>query len=299
MTESLSDSKPIQLGNQILRPQLTGRDLYRHCAPGRFRVRLDISYDGANYSGWQKQVDSVGNETQPTIQGELEKAVRRLFGEPLSVVGASRTDAGVHAQMQVAHFDCGKDPRLFKDLRYTLQRLTPPDIVIKRVYLASPNFHSIATVNAKTYRYSILNRTTPSALRYKTTWWVRRELDLNWLKAAADELVGEHDFKSFQTSGTPVDSTVRTIYSAHWDRSLEHPDTLIFTIRGNGFLKQMVRNVVGTCVDFAKQSRGTDAIRDLIAHKDRRKAGQTAPAHALFLAHMEYPAELDNQLIPL
>lgn len=287
------------LGNQLLKTPVAGRDFYRHCAPDRFRVRLDLSYDGTDFHGWQKQVDAKGVETQRTVQGTIESAVHQLFGEKLSVVGASRTDAGVHAQMQVAHFDCAKDPRSFKDLRYSLQRLTPDDLVIKKAFLASSDFHSIATVNSKTYRYSVLNRSTPSALRCRTTWWVRHPLNVDDLNQTTQFLVGEHDFKSFQTAGTPVDSTVRTVYEAGWARSSEHPDTLIFSIRGNGFLKQMVRNIVGTLVDFSKQGQPAEALKTLILAKDRRKAGQTAPAQGLFLANMEYPPELDNRLIPL
>lgn len=275
---------------------------YKHCPPDRQRVRLHLSYDGTDFHGWQRQQNAAGVETQVTVQGTIEAAVQKLFGEKLSVVGASRTDAGVHAQMQVAHFDApkvladgspGRDPAAFRDLRFSLQCTTPDSLVIKEVMLAPPDFHAIATAEEKTYRYTVLNRRVPSALRYRTTWWVREPLDLEFLNQASRQLIGTHDFKSFQTSGTVVESTVRSVLWAEWRRASD--DALEFTIRGPGFLKQMVRNIVGTVVGLYVDGRPPEDVKAILEACDRRKAGNTAPPQGLFLAAIRYPADLDNR----
>lgn len=267
------------------------KNAYRFCAPDRFRVRLHLSYDGTDYHGWQRQTHHT------SVQGTIEAAVKQLFGEQLSVVGSSRTDAGVHAHMQVAHFDAKRDPRTFRDLRYSLQCLTPDSLVIKEAFLAPHDFHSIATSLDKTYRYNILNRRVPSALRHRTSWWVRQPLNLNELNAAAAHLVGTHDFKSFQTTGTEVESTIRTVSEAYWLQPT--PDTLEFMIKGEGFLKQMVRNIVGTLVDLQLDKRPATDVKSILEAKDRRKAGNTAPPQGLFLVHVRYAHELDIRCSPL
>lgn len=291
---------------------------FRRCAEDRYRVRLHLSYDGTDFHGWQRQTDAAGNTTLITGQGTIEAAVEKLFGEKLSVVGASRTDAGVHAQMQVAHFDCKKDPTLFRDLRYSLQCLTPSSLVVKEAFLAPYDFHSIATATDKTYRYSILNRLVPSALRRRTTWWVREPLSLDFLNEASHHLIGTHDFKSFQTSGTIVESTIRKLTKLTWQKVLpaesnlmpfesteaahlpaQTADTFLFEIQGEGFLKQMVRNIVGTLVDLQLDGKSPSDIKAVLEAKDRRKAGNTAPPQGLFLSSIRYPHELDNRCRPL
>ena len=262
------------------------RSPYRKCAPDHFRTRMHVSYDGTDFSGWQRQT------TLTSIQGTLEAAVSRIYGKPIHVLGASRTDAGVHANQQVCHFDAPRDPSLF-DLRYAIQCLTPPSIVIKDVFQAPEDFHAIACVTDKIYKYRILNRRVPSALRNRYTYWVRFPLDLDWLNEASSILVGNQDFKSFQSAGTPVQSTIRNITVARWERFDE--DTLEFTIQGDGFLKQMVRNIVGTLVDFNQDKKPASEIRNLLAALDRRKAGPTAPPQGLFLTRVNYPAHVDNK----
>ena len=304
----------------LLVPAKRDKTEFRRCPAARFRVRLHLSYDGTEFHGWQRQTDTHGNQTLVTGQGTIEAAVKQIFGEKLAVVGASRTDAGVHAQMQVAHFDCKRDPSTFKDLRYSLQSLTPDSLVIKEVYLAPNDFHSIATSVDKTYRYSILNRRVPSALRHRTSWWVREPLSLELLNEASEYLIGTHDFKSFQTSGTYVETTTRTLTKAFWRRTApefratgetrseieksnqevaELDDTLVFEIQGEGFLKQMVRNIVGCLVDLQLNNRPASDIKTILEAKDRRKAGNTAPPQGLFLTQVRYPPHLDNQCRPL
>lgn len=265
----------------------SARTPYRQCSPGKSRIRLDISYDGTGYNGWQRQT-----QTPNTIQGTLERAVGQIYGEKIAVIGASRTDAGVHAQMQVAHFDAPKAPGGF-DLRYSLQCQLPESIVIKKLYLAPDDFHSIACVKDKTYRYHVLNRHVPSALRRRYSHWVRLPLNVENLNKFSEIVVGTHDFKAFQTAGTVVKSTVRTIREASWERTDD--DLLTFTVRGDGFLKQMVRNLVGTMVDLEREGQGPEEMRRILQSCDRRKAGATVPAGGLFLNSVRYPQELDNQ----
>lgn len=215
----------------------------------------------------------------------------QIYGEHIPVIGASRTDAGVHAQMQVAHFDAPKAPGGF-DLRYSIQCQLPESIVIKKLYQAPDDFHSIACVNDKTYRYQVLNRHVPSALRRRFSHWIRLPLNIEKLNKFSEIIVGTHDFKAFQTAGTEVKSTIRTIREAYWTR--EDDDLLLFTITGDGFLKQMVRNLVGTMIDLDREGFEPSEMQRILASKDRRQAGATVPAEGLFLRSIRYPQELDN-----
>lgn len=264
----------------------SNRSPYRQCAPDHFRTRMHISYDGTDFTGWQRQTHHT------TIQGTLEAAVSRIYGKPISVLGASRTDSGVHANNQVAHFDAPRDPSLF-DLRYAIQCLTPPSIVVKEIFLAPSDFHAIACVQDKIYKYRVLNRRVPSALRQRYTYWMRFPLDLDFLNEASQFIVGKQDFKSFQSAGTPVQTTVRTITEARWTQLDE--DTLEFSIRGDGFLKQMVRNIVGTLIDINRDGLPASRIREILDALDRRKAGPTAPPQGLFLYRVIYPESVDNK----
>lgn len=281
-----SDSKSEPVSESIDNDTSSARNAYRQCAPGYYRLRLHISYDGTDFSGWQKQVGLT------TIQGTLEEAVSRIFNQEIRVQGASRTDAGVHAYRQVAHCDVPRDPTGF-DLRYAIQCLTPPSVVVKELFLAPPDFHSIACAVDKIYKYRILNRRVPSALRYRYTYWVRYPLNLEFLNQASRFLLGKQDFKSFQSVGTQVKSTVRTITRAEW-RQLDE-DTLEFTIQGDGFLKQMVRNIVGTLVELNMDEAPPERVREILDFRDRRRAGPTAPPQGLFLYRVNYPELIDNK----
>ena len=247
---------------------------------------MHVSYDGTDFAGWQRQTRHT------TLQGTLEAALTRIYAKPIRVLGASRTDAGVHANQQVAHFDAPKDPSLF-DLRYAIQCLTPETIVIKELFAAPADFHAIACVTDKIYKYRVVNRRVPSAIRHRFTYWVRYPLNLDFLNAASSILVGKHDFKSFQSSGTPVQSTVRTLSRVDWCQLDE--DTLEFTIQGDGFLKQMVRNIVGTLIDLNQEEQPPERIKQILELRDRRRAGPTAPPQGLFLYRVNYPEAIDNK----
>lgn len=262
------------------------RTPYRQCAPDHFRTRIHVSYDGTDFAGWQRQTKLV------TIQGTLEQALTKIYGKPIRVLGASRTDAGVHAQRQVAHFDCPRDPSAF-DLRYSMQCLTPPTVVVKEIFQAPPDFHAIASVTDKIYKYRVINRKVPSALRNRFTYWVRHPLDLEYLNAATQYIVGKQDFKALQSAGTPVQTTVRHVTRADWVRHDE--DTLEFTIQGDGFLKQMVRNIVGTVIQMHQFEEPPSKMKTILETLDRRRAGPTAPAQGLFLHRVNYPEGVDKK----
>ncbi|OQW54433.1 MAG: hypothetical protein A4S09_06020 [Proteobacteria bacterium SG_bin7] len=259
-----------------------------------FKVRLKISYDGTNFCGWQRQTNSQNT----SIQSVLEEKLSKVFNKKISVIASGRTDAGVHALGQICHFRAPRDPRGFPLIR-ALQSLTPYDIVIHKAWIAPEDFHSIFSCEEKTYRYYVLNRSRPSAFFHRYSWWKdKRSLNIDWLNQASNYLLGKHDFKSFQTKGTEVKTTVREVREANWTRGKN--GLLIFTIRGSGFLKQMVRNIVGTIVDTERLNKDPSVIREVMEKVDRKAAGPTAPPQGLFLVKVKYPREIEEQchLIP-
>ena len=251
------------------------------------KVKLLISYDGTDFGGWQKQKSG-----KPTIQGEIEAALGRIFDQPVNVVGSGRTDAGVHAMGQVAHFKAPKDISKY-NLVHALNSLTNKGIVIQQAWLAPADFHAIASSQRKTYKYLILNRKIPSALRHRFTTWVRQPLDLDYLNEVSQLLIGTHDFKSFQTKGTEVPTTTRTIDLIQWQT--RPSDVIEFTIRGDGFLKQMVRNIIGCQLDMLMAGSVPSRILNILAAQDRQKALSTAPPQGLYLYSVEYSQGLDNK----
>ena len=254
------------------------------------RIKLLISYDGTDFAGWQLQ--DAGRQLKPTIQGTIERALEKMFHQPVRVHGSGRTDAGAHAIGQVAHFDAPRDVSHY-DLRRAITQHLPDSIVIRGAWEAPPDFHSLFQAERKTYKYLVLNRQVPSALHCRYQSWVRQPLDWAHLNACAAHFLGERDFKSFQTRGTPVKSTIRTIYAASWRK--KSPHVLEFTITGNGFLKQMVRNIVGTMLDLNLRGESPDLIPEIFAANDRAAARAAAPSHGLYLMKVFYPQELDNK----
>ena len=251
------------------------------------RIRLLISYDGTDFHGWQMQTSE-----QPTIQSTLESALARIFGQSVRVHGSGRTDAGAHSVGQVAHFDAPRDIASY-DMRRAINRWLPNSIVVRAVWAAPRDFHSLFSAQRKTYKYWIWNHRVPSALYARYRHWVARPLDMEYLQKCSDLLLGEHDFKSFQTAGTPIISTVRRIEKASWRRVGRH--TLEFTICGNGFLKQMVRNIVGTMLDMGRLGEAPSEMSRILTACDRQAARASAPAHGLYLYRVEYPQLLDSQ----
>lgn len=255
------------------------------------KIRLLISYDGTPFQGWQKQPGRA------TIQGTLETVLSQIYSEPMRIVGSGRTDAGTHAIGQVAHFEPPKTLASEIKLVRSLNALLPPEIVIKGAWRAPEDFHALASARRKTYIYRIWNHPTRSALWHQRALWVPQPIDLDALNRLADGVLGKKDFKSFQTQGTVVKSTIRSLDLCHFER--RSPHLLELRIRGNGFLKQMVRNLVGTLLYLERHKKGPEDLKAIFAAADRQAAKATASAHGLYLYRVEYPQELDNRCLKL
>jgi tRNA pseudouridine38-40 synthase len=256
------------------------------------RIRLLISYDGTDYCGWQKQKEHKHASPKPTIQETLETALSKLFNEPIRTMGSGRTDSGVHAMGQVVHFETSQT-YLPKDFSWAMKSLLPVSIAVKKAWTAPEDFHATLSATHKTYKYWVWNSERPTALLARYSNWIRNPLDLEYLNAQAALLVGEKDFKSFQSVGTEVATTVREIYSAQWVRKKN--SIIEFQITGSGFLKQMVRNIVGTQIDLCQKGQPIERITQILAERDRRKAGPAAQPQGLFLSRVYYPANLDKR----
>jgi tRNA pseudouridine38-40 synthase len=250
------------------------------------RYRLNISYDGGCFNGWQKQ--TIGPET---VQGTLEKILKTVLRQPTRLIGSGRTDTGVHALVQFAHFDTEKE--LDRTFLRSLNALAPEGLVIRSVERVPDDFHALASCTSKTYIYRIWNAPVPSVSRRHWSLHVSKPLNIEKLNHLSQILVGEIDFKSFQSRGTPVATTVRQITFAEWRHVSRH--LIEFRISGEGFLKQMVRNIVGTLLYLERKDGTADDLRAILAAGDRQAAKDTAPPHGLFLYQVKYPTALDNQ----
>lgn len=240
--------------------------------------KLTIEYDGAAYAGWQRQPG------QRTIQAEIEAALHRITQNRMSVIGAGRTDAGVHALGQVASF---RSERSMAPPEWTkaLNAVLPPDIAVRSTEQAANDFHARHSARTKIYRYRILNRRERSAFERTRAWHVRKRLDLNSMQEAAGFLIGRHDFSSFQCSPTDTQDPI-----CHVRRlDLTQVNALIkIDLEADRFLKQMVRTIVGTLIEVGLGKRPPHAMKEILHMKDRRAAGFTAPPHALHLMRVEY-----------
>lgn len=253
------------------------------------RIKLLISYDGTDFCGWQKQTKQ---DAKPSVQQTLEDALSSLLNEPITTFGSGRTDSGVHALGQVVHFETSKNLEGW-NLCWAVRSKLPTSLVVKKAWIAPDDFHALHSATHKTYRYFVYNSEVQSALMSRYSHWVRHNLDIAYLNEVSQYLVGEHDFKSFQSTGTDVAHTVRVIYKAEWVR--KNSKLLEFRVTGSGFLKQMVRAIVGTQLDLAMKGKPASDMLHIIDAKDRKFAGKTAPAQGLFLFRVFYPKSLDNQ----
>ena len=242
------------------------------------RVMLEVAYDGTNYCGWQIQPNGI------TIEEVLNKKLSKLTGEEIRVIGASRTDSGVHARGNVAVFDT--DTTIPPDrLAYALNRRMPEDIVIVKSEEVPADWHPRYCDTVKTYEYHILNTRVPDPIRRRTTYFVSYSLDLENMRRAAGYLLGEHDFASFCNVRTNAEDTVRTVYDLD---ILENGEELTIRIRGNGFLYNMVRIIVGTLLRVGRGFYTPEQVKDILEARDRQAAGVTAPPHGLILVGIEY-----------
>lgn len=242
-------------------------------------LKLTIAYDGTRFVGWQRQAEGE------SIQGLIEEALSRFEGAPVTVHGAGRTDAGVHALGQVASVELTTTHDAAAIARGLNARL-PEDIRILQVDEASAGFHARVAARSKTYRYLLRNVAVASPFARAYEWHVPERLDLDAMQGAADVLVGTHDFAAFQSTGSATGGTVRTIAQSGWSKRNE--GVLAYEIRGNGFLRHMVRAIVGTLVDIGRGRRAPASMEALLAGGRRAEAGATAPPHGLFLVSVDY-----------
>lgn len=242
------------------------------------RIRLTVAYDGTNYHGWQVQDNGI------TIESELNRALSELLGEQIQVIGASRTDAGVHAMGNVAVFDT--ESRMpGEKFSYALNQRLPEDIRIQCSEEVASDWHPRHCLSRKTYEYRIYRAEFPMPVRRLYSYFTYRPLDTEQMRRAAAYLVGEHDFKSFCQTGAQVESTVRTVHSLEIE---EQGPELVIRVCGNGFLYNMVRIIAGTLMEVGQGKREPGSMKAVLEAKIRSAAGPTAPAHGLTLVKYEF-----------
>jgi len=247
------------------------------------QVRLKLEYDGTNYSGWQMQAG------QNSIQAELEEALARIFGAPVRVRGAGRTDAGVHARGQVAAARLVRpfDPA---ELARALNAILPPDIVVLEASEAGDSFDPRRDARLRIYEYRVLNQPLRSAFERNSAWLVRERLDIDAMNAAAAEFVGEHDFAAFRSLGSAEKTTVRRVELSRWRQEDERH--VVYHVEASAFLRHMVRTMVAAMVDVGRgKSAGrppADTIAALLASRDRALAPAPASAAGLCLVEVLY-----------
>ena len=245
---------------------------------GRYFIHL--AYNGTNYNGWQTQPGL------PTVQQTLEQGLSTLLRQPVAVVGCGRTDTGVHASDFYAHFDL-KDPKDFKDpkdLVFKLNNLLPPDIVIFDIFPVADNAHARFDATARTYQYHVSQQRLP--FRQGQYCRIYFKPDIDKMNEAARVLMEYEDFTSFAKLHTQVKTNICHLTEAHWDNVGEE---LVFTIRSNRFLRNMVRSVTGTLLDVGRGKLSIDGLREIVEKKNRCAAGVSMPACGLFLTKVEYP----------
>jgi tRNA pseudouridine38-40 synthase len=255
-------------------------------SPKPIKIKLILAYDGTAYQGWQIQKIGTG------VQQKLEEALARIFPSRPRVHGSSRTDTGVHALGMVAHFEVSQAecPMAARKLLLALNAWLPEDIRILSVARAPAAFHARFSATAKQYRYSIYNHAAMNPLLRHTTWHVPRKLHLDLMRKAAKHFVGRHDFASFTANpGYTRKTTIRNITSCTVNR---RGPLITVTIEGDGFLYKMCRGIVGTIVQAGLTKFSVQEIPRMLAQKDRRAAGMTAPAHGLVLWKVFYPKNL-------
>ena len=242
------------------------------------RIGLVVAYDGTNYSGWQIQNNGI------TIQGILNDTLSELLGEKVEVMGASRTDAGVHSLGNVAVFDTNtRIPG--EKIAYALNQRLPEDIRIQLSEEVEPDFHPRYCDSEKTYEYRILNRRFPVPTERLYSYFYHYKLDLGKMQEATSYLIGQHDFASFCGTGAQVRSTIRTITALTVSRE---GDMITIRISGTGFLYNMVRIIAGTLIEIGNGKYPPARMKQILDERNREAAGPTAPAHGLTLMGIEY-----------
>ena len=242
-------------------------------------LRLDMCYDGTRYRGWQR-LPGADN----TIQGKLEQTLSRILGEQIEISGSGRTDAGAHAQGQVANFHCESNLAA-EEILSQLRRYLPEDIGIYSCKEVSPRFHARLNAKTKTYCYRIWNSAEPCVFERRYVYILPERLDTEQMKRAAAMLLGEHDFSAFCANKKMKKSTVRLVDSITIE---QNKDRIHFTFHGTGFLQNMVRILVGTMLEVGRGYWEADYVQTILDAKDRKLAGPTAPPEGLCLMKVDY-----------
>ena len=241
--------------------------------------KMIIEYDGTDYHGWQRQ------KQDRTIQGKIEQAILLMTAKQVRLYASGRTDAGVHACGQTANFCC--ETELTPEaIQKGLNSILPSDIVIQECRSVHESFHARYDVKSKIYHYKILNRSLPAAIGRQYALFVRRKLDTAAMRQAITHILGSHDFKSFEGTGSPRSHTIRNVMAA--DLTEKADGRLTFKIEADGFLRFMVRNIVGTLLDVGLGKISNEEFKKILESRDRSRAGATAPSHGLFLMEVKY-----------
>jgi tRNA pseudouridine38-40 synthase len=244
-------------------------------------LKISLQYDGTHYVGWQRQAAGV------SIQSLLEDALAPIEGRTVVVHGAGRTDAGVHALEQVATvgLHASIPPQT---LTRALNAVLPADVRVLSVEETDPAFHARFSAVGKVYEYRIVNAPMVSAFLFRYAWHIAAPLDIEAMRRAAGPLIGAHDFAAFAAAGSRVASTDRVVRAIDWQEGAGYDRPLIMRIRGDGFLRHMVRTIVGTLVEVGQGRWPPAQVAEILASRDRTQAGRTAPPQGLFLVRVEY-----------
>jgi tRNA pseudouridine38-40 synthase len=242
-------------------------------------IKLVIAYDGTTFFGWQRQ------KHKPTIQGTIEEKIATMVGKPVSLIGAGRTDAGVHALHQVANFRVSSLllPSIFFK---ALNALLPPSIIIKEAEYVPIDFHARYDAKSKVYEYRVLNEFLHSPFLRHYAWHIPRSLDVSVMKQCLQIIQGAHDFSSFYSPGAGKINPVRTVIQAELE--IEKDDLLTFILEANGFLRYMVRKLIGTIVRVGLGRLSVDGFAEILESRDRQHPGTKAPPEGLYLKDVKY-----------
>jgi len=246
----------------------------------RRNIKLVVAYNGAAYHGWQRQADGID-----TVQQRLEQAVSQVVGHPVTVFGAGRTDAGVHAEGQVANFYTSNPSIPLAGLRRAINSRLPGDIAVRSAAEVPDDFHASRSARGKTYRYRIYIAPIRPVVLHKQVYHYWRTLDARKMQEAGLRLIGTHDFRGFATSADQRDNTIRTIFRCEVS---EHGPEIRLAVTGDGFLYNMVRNIVGTLIEIGRGRWKPQRIDTILATGDRKLAGPTAPPYGLTLQCVYY-----------
>jgi len=243
------------------------------------RYKITIEYDGTSFVGWQRQQNGT------SIQSSIEEAIKKLSNESVNVFGAGRTDAGVHAKGQVAHFEIKKKIPLDNIRDGLNQHMRKLSIAILKSEIVNENFNARFSAKLRSYQYKIINRRSPLTIERHQFWGIFKKLNVNKMKKSANFFIGKYDFNAFRSADCQSSRTLKTIKQCNVE---ELNDNIIINVSAKSFLHSQVRIMVGTMVEVGKGKINPEEIKEIIKSKDRTRAGQTAPAHGLYLLKVEY-----------